>query len=198
MNQILYNKKTNKIKYAFKVQFIISMIVSIILIIYLIYSYNNDENLENISKIIDKNIKLTSIYTAKNQSKNQSYFGKIYIEKIGLEYGIFNKLDDQLLKIAPCKFYGVNMGEDGNIGIAGHNYNDDRFFGRLDELEIKDKINLIDINGNQYEYIVFDIFETDENDTSVLRRTKKYELTLVTCNNTNKKRIIVKAYRKEY
>lgn len=198
MNQILFNKKDNKKKYIFKVQAVISIFLAAIFIFDIIMNYNNNENLENISKIIEKNIRLNSIYETEKQSNTSSYFGKIYIEKINLEYAVFNRLTDELLKISPCKFYGNNMEEKGNICIAGHNYNDDRFFGRIDELELKDKIALYDLQGEKYEYIVFDIFETDENDTSVLENTKNYELTLVTCNNSNKKRVIVKAYRKEF
>lgn len=198
MNQILFNKKDNKKKYIFKVQAVISIFLAAIFIFDIIMNYNNNENLENISKIIEKNIRLNSIYETEKQSNTSSYFGKIYIEKINLEYAVFNRLTDELLKISPCKFYGNNMEEKGNICIAGHNYNDDRFFGKIDELELKDKIVLYDLQGEKYEYIVFDIFETDENDTSVLENTKNYELTLVTCNNSNKKRVIVKAYRKEF
>ncbi len=198
MNQILFNKKDNKKKYIFKVQAVISTFLAAIFIFDIIMNYNNNENLENISKIIEKNIRLNSIYETEKQSNTSSYFGKIYIEKINLEYAVFNRLTDELLKISPCKFYGNNMEEKGNICIAGHNYNDDRFFGKIDELELKDKIALYDLQGEKYEYIVFDIFETDENDTSVLENTKNYELTLVTCNNSNKKRVIVKAYRKEF
>ena len=198
MNQILFNKKDNKKKYIFKVQAVISIFLAAIFIFDIIMNYNNNENLENISKMIEKNIRLNSIYETEKQSNTSSYFGKIYIEKINLEYAVFNRLTDELLKISPCKFYGNNMEEKGNICIAGHNYNDDRFFGKIDELELKDKIALYDLQGEKYEYIVFDIFETDENDTSVLENTKNYELTLVTCNNSNKKRVIVKAYRKEF
>ena len=198
MNQILFNKKDNKKKYIFKVQAVISIFLAAIFIFDIIMNYNNNENLENISKIIEKNIRLNSIYETEKQSNASSYFGKIYIEKINLEYAVFNRLTDELLKISPCKFYGNNMEEKGNICIAGHNYNDDRFFGKIDELELKDKIALYDLQGEKYEYIVFDIFETDENDTSVLENTKNYELTLVTCNNSNKKRVTVKAYRKEF
>lgn len=198
MNQILFNKKDNKKKYIFKVQAVISIFLAAIFIFDIIMNYNNNENLENISKIIEKNIRLNSIYETEKQSNTSSYFGKIYIEKINLEYAVFNRLTDELLKISPCKFYGNNMEEKGNICIAGHNYNDDRFFGKIDELELKDKIALYNLQGEKYEYIVFDIFETDENDTSVLENTKNYELTLVTCNNSNKKRVIVKAYRKEF
>lgn len=197
MNQILFNKKNNKLKYIFKVQFIISILVAIILITYIVVSHNKDENLENISKIINKNIKISSIYEAQKEAREESILGKIYIDKIDLEYSVFNMSNEELLKIAPCKFAGVNLGQVGNICIAGHNYNDNRFFSRIAELNIKDTIILEDLSGIQYEYIIFDIFETNEDDISVVKAIKKYELTLVTCNNSNNKRIIVKAYRKE-
>lgn len=197
MNQILFNKKNNKLKYIFKVQFIISILVAIILITYIVVSHNKDENLENISKIINKNIKISSIYETQKEAREESILGKIYIDKIDLEYSVFNMSNEELLKIAPCKFAGVNLGQVGNICIAGHNYNDNRFFSRIAELNIKDTIILEDLSGIQYEYIIFDIFETNEDDISVVKAIKKYELTLVTCNNSNNKRIIVKAYRKE-
>lgn len=200
MNQILYNiKKNKKLKYIYKIQFIISITITIIIAIYIMQNYKNDKNLEKISKILNKNIELNSLYkTEKLNRKTNSYIGKIYIEKINLEYSIFSTFNEEILKVSPCRFYGVNIGEKGNICIAGHNYNDNRFFGKIDELEIKDKITLSDLEGKKYEYIVFNVFETDENDVSVLKSSKNFELTLVTCNNANKKRIIVKAYRKEY
>lgn len=71
------------------------------------------------------------------------------------------------------------------------------FFGRLSELEIKDTINII-VENKQYTYIIYDIFEAEEDDISVLKNNKYFELTLVTCNNINKKRLIVKSYRIEY
>lgn len=194
MNQILFNKKDNKIRYIFKVQLFISIIVAIILIIIIINEYYKKEKLEEISQVINKNIKLSYMYDTKKVSNQGIYLGKIYIEKIELEYTIFNYCNDELLKISPCKFYGGNLGEKGNIGIAAHNYNDKRFFGRLDELKIKDEIILEDLEENKYNYTVYNIFETNENDLSVLFSNKTYELTLVTCNNSNNKRIIVKAY----
>lgn len=200
MNQILYNiKKNKKLKYIYKIQFIISIVITILIAVYIIQNYNNNENLEKISKIINKNIELNSLYqTEKVSKKTNSYIGKIYIEKIDLEYAVFSNFNEEILKISPCRFYGVNIGEKGNICIAGHNYNDNRFFGRLKELEIKDKIKLINLTGKEYEYIVFDTYETESNDMSVLKNIKNYELTLVTCNNINNKRLIVKAYIKEY
>ncbi len=200
MNQILINKKVNsKIKYIFKVQFVISVIISIILIGFFLLNYKNEENLEELSKIINKNIEITTMYDAKQANIETSpYLGKIFIDKINLEYSVFKEINEEYLKISPCKFYGVEFGEKGNICIAGHNYNDSRFFGRIVELQENDKIKLVNLNGEEFEYIVFDIFETNDDDFSILKPTKNFELTLLTCNNSNKKRIIVKAYMKEH
>lgn len=161
MNQILFNKKkNNKIKYIFKVQFVISVIISIILIGFFLLNYKNEENLEGLSKIINKNIEITSIYSSQKASiETTPYLGKIFIDKINLEYSVFKDLNEEYLRISPCKFYGVEFGEKGNICIAGHNYNDNRFFGKIDELQANDKIRLVNLNGEEFEYIVFDIFE---------------------------------------
>lgn len=195
MNQILFNKKqNNKKKYIFKVQVIISLLVSLILVTSFFKNYFNEKELEQLSQIVDKNLELSSIYEAEKISTETTYFGKIYIEKINLEYVVFDYYDEQLLKISPCKFYGGNLGEQGNIVLVAHNYNDDRFFGRIDELNIKDIVVLEDLYGNKYNYTVFNIFETDEEDLSILSSSKDYELTLLTCNNSNGKRIIVKCF----
>lgn len=128
MNQILVNKKSNKkIKYIFKVQFIISIVIIAILLF--ILNYNDKENLEEISTEINKAVKLSSIYKIEN--KSDMYFGKIIIDKIGLEYPIFNEFSEELLRIAPCKFYGESVEHKGNIAIVGHNYNDNRFFRKI-------------------------------------------------------------------
>ncbi len=199
MNQIIFDKNlTIKKKKFFKLQLILSIVVILIVICVIMNNYNYDENLENISEIIDKNVRLTQLYKNNKITTYETYLGKIIIDRINLEYTIFNNYNETLLKIAPCKFFGGDLGETGNICIAGHNYNDNRFFSRIAELNIKDNIKLIDLDGNEYNYIVYDNFEISEDDFSILKQKKKYELTLLTCNNSNKKRVIIKAYMKEY
>lgn len=200
MNQILFNKKeNNKLRYIFKVQFVISVIISIILIGFFLLNHKKEEDLEGLSKIINKNIEIATIYdTQKTGLQTSPYLGKIFIDKINLEYSVFKDISEENLKISPCKFYGTDFGQKGNICIAGHNYNDSRFFGKIAELEENDKIKLVNLNGEEFEYIVFDKFETNDDDFSILKSSKNFELTLLTCNNSNKKRIIVKAYMKEY
>ena len=199
MNQILITKLKRKDKKFFKIQLAISIMIMIVISIYWWSENNKAQNLEEISTILSKNIELSQMYNVEKQTVEKNlYLGKIIIEKIDTEYPVFNDFSEELLKIAPCKFYGGDIGETGNICIAGHNYNDSRFFGRLDQLTLKDEIKLIDLNEKEYVYIVFDIFETEEtNVNSVIRRKKSQELTLLTCNNSNKKRIIIKAFLKE-
>lgn len=200
MNQILFNKnRESKKNFIFKFQFILSIILIIITIIIIFKNYNEEEKMESISKSLDKRVEILSIYNVTElETKDNLYLGKIIIDKIALEYTVFNRYEEELLKISPCKFYGENLEEKGNICIAAHNYNDNRFFGKLNELKIKDTIKMIDLKNNEYEYIVYDIFEIAEDDFSILKGNKNYELTLLTCNNSNNKRIIIKAYRKEY
>ena len=199
MNQIIVDKKTEiKKKCFFEMQLMVSVFIIVILITVMIINYNKDGNLENISKTIEQNIRLADIYKTDENMIDKLYFGKIIINKINLEYVVFDEYSEELLKIAPCKFYGENLGEEGNICIAAHNYNDNRFFGRIAELNLKDEIKIIDLDGNEFNFIVYDCFEIEENDFSILKADKKYELTLLTCNNSNRKRVIIKAYMKEY
>ena len=62
-------------------------------------------------------------------------------------------------------------------------------------LDENDEIFIYDNLDNEYIYKVFSIYETDENDLSPIFNYEKNSktLTLITCNNFNKKRIVVKA-----
>ena len=108
MNQILFNKKRNrKLKYIFSIQFIFSIIIAILLVIVIILGNRDEKKLEKMSKIVNKNIELSHIYEASKQNNEAPYFGKIYIEKINLEYGIFNEMNDDLL-IIMIIYFSVN------------------------------------------------------------------------------------------
>ncbi|MBQ6687467.1 MAG: sortase [Bacilli bacterium] len=83
--------------------------------------------------------------------------------------------------------------------IAAHNYDNDKFFSRINTLSYNDIIYIYNLNGEKQEYNVTKNFETEFNDTSCTSQdtNEKQELTLVTCNNVNNKRIIVKALKKK-
>ena len=59
----------------------------------------------------------------------------------------------------------------------------------------EDEIFIYDINGKKFSYIVFANYEVNSFDLSPIYEKSNYEkeLTLVTCNNFNKNRIIIKA-----
>lgn len=126
-------------------------------------------------------------------------FGIIEIPKIDLYYPVFSNLSEDLLKISPCKFYGNTPDTNGNICIAGHNYDNSLFFSKLSTLSENDEIYIFDNNGNQYVYLVYNIYEVIDSDLSPIFDYEQNEktLTLVTCNNFNSNRIILKAKQKK-
>lgn len=206
MNQILNTKLKKKRKLNknfFKFQFTISIVISFILIcviIYYIFSWQKKEKISS-NLIGNYNIyKLYSNYSQENyaedeeQSENE-FFGIIEIPKINIRYPIFSHLNEELLKISPCKFYGESPKVNGNICIAGHNYNNSMFFSNLSLLTKNDKIYLHDNSNNKYVYTVFNSYEVQESDLSPIFNYDKFskELTLITCNNINQNRLIIKA-----
>ena len=86
----------------------------------------------------------------------------------------------------------------GNLCIAGHNYNDSRFFSKIYKLQNNDIIEIYDYFGNKYDYSVYDSYEVTLSDFSCTSQNtyNKKVITLVTCNNLNENRIIVKAIQK--
>ena len=82
-----------------------------------------------------------------------------------------------------------------NLCITAHNYNDNRFFGKISELNFNDIIIIEDNFQNKYNYYVYDKYEVFEEDLSPINynNDNAFILTLITCNNLNNKRIIVKA-----
>lgn len=205
MNQILVtsfnNKREKENKKIFKVQFVISIAIIIFAICFFIYYLYSLKTSENFSKKIISNYNISTLYsnTGKNiETENlaeNSIFGIIEIPKINIYYPVFSYLSEENLKVSPCKLYGTNLNENTNICIAGHNYNNDMFFSNIDKLQNGDEIYIYNNNGFKYIYKVFGKYEVKENDLSPIYNYNKNEktLTLITCNNLNNNRIIIKA-----
>lgn len=203
MNQILSNKKIKfKLLKPYKYLLFIASILCICFSCYLtyyIYKIKNDEtssysllNTFNIEKLYSDN----KDYTIVELNSNTPFIiGSIEIPKINIKYPIISDTTDELLKISPCRFYGPYPNEIGNLCIAAHNYDDDRFFSNLHKLDMGDVIKIYDLNNIVIDYYVYDKFEVEANNTNCTsQNTKgKREITLVTCNNINKNRIVVKA-----
>ena len=79
--------------------------------------------------------------------------------------------------------------EEGNIVLAGHN--NKYVFGPLHKISIGDIININDKIDNKI-FKVVEKYEIDETDLSVFDSIKdNLQLTLITCTNIDKKRLIV-------
>ncbi len=82
----------------------------------------------------------------------------------------------------------------GNLVIVGHNYRNEQFFGNLKNLTKGDKVFLFSANGDAKTYKVYDTYIINEKDMSCTSQETngQVELTLITCDSDNTKRLVVK------
>lgn len=203
LNSNINTKFLNSNKVFFRLQFTISIIIIIVTIsfsIYYIYSLNNKEKMSQ--KLIGNyNIyKLYANVKKEKQSIENNLFGIIEIPRINLYYPVLSNLTEENLKVSPCKFYGTTLNDNTNICIAGHNYNNDLFFSKINLLELNDEIYIYDNTGLKYTYLVEENYEVKEDDLSPISNYNHNErtLTLITCNNLNNNRFIIKAKQKTF
>ena len=102
---------------------------------------------------------------------------------------------DELLKISPCKFWGPEPNEVGNFCIVGHNYRSNKFFSHVPDLSVGDRIEIKDLNGQTIIYKIYDKYVVQPDDVSCTsqRTNGLKEVTLITCTDDSKLRVIVKA-----
>lgn len=124
--------------------------------------------------------------------------GMLQIDAIKLNYPILSESNTELLTMSPCRFAGPMPNEVGNLCIAGHNYADNRFFGRLDELAYDDIVKVFDLSGHMEEYTVSAIARIASNDTRCTGQdtSGKKMVTLLTCNNLSTTRLAVQCIQK--
>lgn len=182
---------------------IILLIIAIILCIEIINRKNkSSENEKNIASTINqiKN-EIEKTNTENNQElpyieyEGYQVIGTIKIEKINIEYPILNESNEASMKKSITKFWGDKINQIGNVTLSGHNNMDGTMFGKIRKLEIGDKITILDLYNNEVTYEIFNKYVTDPNDVNVVKNTEEEtkEITLITCTNGNKNRLIIKA-----
>ena len=121
--------------------------------------------------------------------------GIIEIPSIQLKYPIINQTNDKTMKISVTKLTGGNINEIGNYCIAGHNNLDGTMFGKIKNLKNGDTIKLTNLYGETIEYKIFDMYVIDPNDVSCTDIVEEgtREVTLITCTNGRKNRLVTKA-----
>ena len=179
------------------------LIISIILVIGLILiknmqSYENEKKNQEVVEVFS-----SADSTEKEELTLNGYkvIGIIKIPAIDLEYPILEMDVSNLeeakapMKLAIIKYWGGDVNGYGNLSLAGHNNYNGTMFGKTKNLKIGDTVELTDLNNQTIQYQIYDIFKTDPNDVTILETKDETirEVTLITCTNGNRERLILKA-----
>lgn len=118
--------------------------------------------------------------------------GVVDIPSVGIRAQIFEGTDDETLKYHVGRFTtGVMPGEIGNFAIAAHNNIYTELFRNLYKVEVGEKVRII-TRSKEYVYQVTSKNTIDPTQVEVLAGAKRKEITLVTCTNMGRSRVIVK------
>ena len=199
-------KNSLKIK-IYKAIFYMLLMVAIVVIGMIVYKYicesvNEKESQDAITAF--SNIDFSeNVEESKEQLEYKGYkiIGIVKIPKINIEYPILDigDIDPESakapMKISIIKYWGESVNDYGNLSIAGHNNKSGTMFGKTKNLKNGDIVELTDLTGQKIQYSIYSIFVTDPNDVSILlpKEEKIREVTLITCTNGNKQRLILKA-----
>ncbi len=179
------------------------LIISIILVIGLILIKNmqSDENEKKNQEVVEVFSSADSTQKQELTLNGYKVIGIIKIPAIDLEYPIL-EMDvsnpeeaKEPMRLAIIKYWGGDVNGYGNLSLAGHNNYNGTMFGKTKNLKIGDIVELTDLNNQTVQYQIYDIFKTDPNDVTILETKDETirEVTLITCTNGNRERLILKA-----
>lgn len=190
----------NKVYKVIYFLLIIALIIVVILIARKELTSRNNENLNK--EVLSEFNNITNTNQIGELTLNgYDVIGKVKIPKIDIEYPILNLETSNPeetkvpMRYGIVKYWGGNVNDYGNLSIAGHNNYNGTMFGKTKNLEIGDIVELTDLTNRTIQYKIYDIFITDPNDVSILKTEDETvrEVTLITCTNGNKERLILKA-----
>ena len=117
----------------------------------------------------------------------RDYIGVLYIDELGLELPVLSELTYPGLRLSPCRYKGSAY--EGNLIIAAHNYK--THFGNIKKLTPGSVIRLIDIDNNEFIYVV-QTMETLPGTAVEEMEGGDWDLSLFTCNYGGTARITVR------
>lgn len=121
--------------------------------------------------------------------------GTMEIPATNFKYPVLEKVTKKSIETAVAFQWGAGLNQPGNSVIIGHNYRNGMFFSNNKKLKNGDKIYITDNSGKKLTYTIYDKFETSDTDTSFYQRDTggKAEITLSTCTDDSKARLIILA-----
>ena len=182
--------------------FIILLIGAIVIIALIaMKQWKSMENEKENQEVIEtfSNVEIQDSETV--QLNGYDVIGIVTIPKIDIQYPILAietsnpEETKEPMRYGIVKYWGGNVNDYGNLSIAGHNNSNGTMFGKTKNLEIGDIVELTDLTKTTMQYEIYDIFVTDPNDVSILATNDETirEVTLITCTNGNRERLILKA-----
>lgn len=165
-------------------------------------SLREEDNENNDEDLVMHNIVEGASSSGKSGRKVKYYnnfvmLGYIEIPKIKIRYPILEEESVASLEQSVAIRYPEHpkLNEIGNVVIIGHNYRNGMFFSNLKKVENGDEVKITDENGKKLTYTVYDKYITTAEDFEYSIRDvgENIEVTLVTCTDDGKDRIIVKA-----
>ena len=123
--------------------------------------------------------------------------GTIEIPATDIEYPIVAdyEMSVNAMNVAIVKMYPgtIELNEPGNTVLVGHNYRNGTFFSNNKRLENGDRIYITDNTGRRITYEVYRKYETSTSDSEYMTRDTngKRELSLSTCTDDTRKRLII-------
>lgn len=129
------------------------------------------------------------------QYKGFDVIGTIEIPETDVKYPIIKQDDVSInsLEVAICNLYGELNEPGSNAVLVGHNYRNGTFFSNNKKLEKGDKIYITDNSGKKVTYVIYKKYETSTGDFTYATRDvgNKREISLSTCTDDSKKRLII-------
>ncbi len=149
------------------------------------------------TEIVEETPPIDTVETASytdNSGTTYTYESILSIPHLGIQYPVLADTSDELLKISLNKFWGGSPNSVGNYCIVGHNYKNGKMFGKLKQINTGDLVYLQDMSGKKLAYQVYDryvVYPDNTQCTSQITNGLK-EMTLITCTNGGKQRLVVK------
>lgn len=185
-------KKTNINIYDIVLKILVVIALIVLVAICIKYGKNkvNEKNLKEVISHIE-----TKDFETVDEINGYKIVGIIEIPKIGIKYPILSETNKESMKISITKFWGNQINSIGNVTLAGHNNRDGTMFGKTKKLQEGDIINLTGVDKKTVLYKIFRTYIIEPNDVSCVKSIEPgtREITLITCTNGNKNRLVTKA-----
>lgn len=174
-------------EFSYKPLIIIGIIIVLIITGILVYKFVINKPVEETELPVEEPNKMSETI------EGYKVLGKIKISDLNIEQYILDSTESKALDNGVGKIEnGGSINNYGNFCIAGHNQ--EEVFENLENLEVDDKIILVDKDMEETTYKVTKITEVEpDNLECLLQDENKIELTLITCKNGATTRLIVKA-----